>query len=251
MRLELLWNWRLLCERLAVESERRRRLGRLRHTPAEGLQLRYIDSLELLEVAREAGIATIYDIGANLGTWSLLAKAVIPGARVEAFEPLPAHHAGFMRRCEGLAGVNLHRIALGAANGIANLRVTDFSDASSFLPMTDASRRLFGLEEAGQVATEVRRLDDYQAEKGLPPPDLMKLDVQGFELEVLKGSTRQLRAAKALIVEVSFVELYERQCMFPEVSGFLDQHGFSVHAFGVTTPLGKPLVQADILFLRR
>ena len=250
MRLELLWNLRLLCERLAVESQRRRRLGRLRNTPASGLSLGHIDSLELLEIARCSGIKVIYDIGANVGSWTLLAKAVIPRATFEAFEPLPKHHQGFTRNCRKLAGVNLHRIALGSQNTSASLHVTDFSDAYSFLPLTNASRELFGLTEVDQVPTPVRRLDDYRAEMNLPMPDLIKLDVQGFELEVLKGAPSVLKSVKALIVEVGFVELYEHQCMFPEVCGFLNQHNFRIHAFGVTTPLGKPLVQADALFLK-
>src|ERR1035441_7294981 len=95
MRPELLYNLRLVCERLATESVRRRRLARLRNTPARNLSLGHIDSLELLEIIQPAGISVIYDIGANVGTWTLLAKSIITGARVEAFEPLESHHIGF------------------------------------------------------------------------------------------------------------------------------------------------------------
>ena len=91
MRLELLYNARLLCERLAIESVRRRRLAALKGTQAAGLALGHIDTLELVELAGQAGISVIYDIGANVGTWSLLAKSLIPGARIHAFEPLPKH----------------------------------------------------------------------------------------------------------------------------------------------------------------
>ncbi|MCU1304361.1 MAG: methyltransferase, FkbM family, partial [Candidatus Sulfotelmatobacter sp.] len=91
MRFELLYNPRLLCERLAIESARRRRLGSLRGTPGGGLALGHIDTLELVELAREAGISVIYDIGANVGTWSLMATSLIPSACIHAFEPLPKH----------------------------------------------------------------------------------------------------------------------------------------------------------------
>src|SRR5215472_16265103 len=88
----LLYNPRLLCERLAVASIRRRRMARLKRTPAGRLRLGHIDSLELLEMATaHIDIQVIYDIGANIGTWTLLAKAIIGGACVHAFEPLPAH----------------------------------------------------------------------------------------------------------------------------------------------------------------
>src|ERR1700722_2955050 len=101
MRLELLYNPRLLCERLAIESVRRRRLAALKDTQAAGLALGHIDTLELVELAGQAGINVIYDIGANVGTWSLLAKALIPAARIHAFEPLAKHQAQFLHTLKG------------------------------------------------------------------------------------------------------------------------------------------------------
>jgi len=251
VRLELFWNPRLLVERLAAASLRRRRLAQLRNTPAAGLSLGHLDTLELLQIVRGAGIHVVYDIGANIGMWVRLAKSVIPGVLVEAFEPLQQHIETFRRNCASLGGVNLHPVALGGSNTTRPLHVTKMTDASSFLPVTNAGRSIFGLTEIDLVTMTVRRLDDYAEEHRLLPPDLMKLDVQGFELEVLSGSTRMLRHAKGLIVEVSFVELYENQCQFPEVCRFLDDHGFAVHAFGSSTPVGERLVQADVLFMKR
>lgn len=250
MRLELLWNLRLLCERLAVASLQERRLRKLRNTPAHELSLGHIESLELLEMARASGINVIYDIGANVGTWALLAKAIFPDAIVEAFEPLPVHQVSFAKRFDVASGVTLHPIGLGPENATMPLRVTSLSDASSILRIASASYDHFGLTEVDQVPIPVRRLDDYCAEKNLIMADLIKLDVQGFELEVLTGGISVLAHAKALIVEVSFVELYENQCTFPELCSFLEQHDFRVRALGASTPIAAPLVQADVLFMR-
>src|ERR1700722_18660728 len=147
MRLELFYNPRLMCERLATASLQRRRLAKLRNTPARNLLPGHVDSLELLEIAKPLGIRSIYDIGANVGTWALLAKAVIPEATVEAFEPLPKHHIDFQNNLREVSGVTLHRIALGPENTTASLRVTNFSDASSLLPLADAGHSQFGLKE--------------------------------------------------------------------------------------------------------
>jgi FkbM family methyltransferase len=251
MKLDLLFNPRLLCERLAMVSLQRRRLARLSGTPAQRLSLGHIDSLELLEIARPLGICSIYDIGANVGTWTLLAKAVIPEATLEAFEPLLIHHLGFQKNVQEISGVRLHRLALGAENTTASLRVTDFSDASSLLPLAEASRLHFALKEVETVATIVRRLDDYRKEAALPLPDLIKLDVQGYELEVVRGGEECLRQAKAVITEVSFINYYEGQCFFHELVEFLGGFGLFVTAFGVNTPLGKVVNQTDVLFTRR
>lgn len=210
----------------------------------------HIESIELLELARPAEIEVIYDIGANVGTWALLAKSVIPEATVEAFEPLPKHHADLYRNLRHVSGISLHPIALGQQNTTAILRVTDFSDASSLLPLAKASQVRFGVNEVEQFGTEVWRLDEYRVEKELPFPDLIKLDVQGYELEVLKGAPECLRSAKAVLTEVSFIEIYEGQCFFHDVVGWLAGFGFFPRIFGVSTPVGETLEQADLLFTR-
>ncbi len=251
MRFELLYNPGLLCERLGYKAQQRRRLKKLRHTPARNLAVGHIESLELLECTRVVGIKVIYDVGANVGTWSLLARSVIPEASIEAFEPIPKHHISFNRILRGVEGVNLHPLALGSQNTSAVLRVTDFSDASSFLPLAEASRTQFGVKEVEQLETQMRRLDDYRLEQKMAFPDLIKLDVQGYELEILKGASECLRAAKAVVVEVSFIEYYRGQCLFHDVVEFLAQFGLLLTALGVHTRLGTEMHQTDALFLRR
>jgi Methyltransferase FkbM domain len=130
------------------------------------------------------------------------------------------------------------------------LHVTNFSDASSLLPLTEAGREQWHLSEVQQVPAELHRLDDYFATKRLPMPNLLKLDVQGCEMEVLKGAPRALGHAKAIIAEVSFREFYKGQCRFDQVVSYLAERGLFVHAIGQRTVWGKPLVQADVLFLR-
>lgn len=246
MRKELFYNPRLLCERLGVESARRRRLARLRGTVAASLELGHIDSLELLELCRSRRIATIYDIGANVGTWSLLAKAVLPDAAVHAFEPLPACHDQFQANLTGIPGIHLHKTALGRKDATATMYLGQVTDTSSLLPPGPTVQE----QPAATIDLPVRALDSFVRENSLPPADLLKLDVRGFELEVLAGSVDTLRSASAAICEVSFTELYHGQCLFADVVSFLGAHGFGVHAFGAETARGMPLAQADVLFLR-
>ncbi|MBI5771149.1 MAG: FkbM family methyltransferase [Verrucomicrobia bacterium] len=251
MRLSLLYNPIDLIERLAIAAQRRRRFRRLRGTPAAGLSLGHIGSLELLELLRPAPPAVIYDIGANVGTWTCLAKSLFPAAQVEAFEPLEQHHAEFARRTAAWPGtVRLHSPALGAMEHTAQMHVMDFSDASSLLALGSEGAREFNIHEAGEKTVPVVPLDVLVARANLPPPDLLKLDVQGYELEVLRGATATLRHARAVLCEVSFREFYTGQAQFPDILAFLTAEGFALHAFGHGLDLGQPLVQADALFLR-
>jgi FkbM family methyltransferase len=246
LRKELFYNPRILCERLAAGSLRRRRLAKLRGTPAEILGLGYCDSLELLELCKPFAIRTIYDIGANVGTWSLLARAVIPEAEVHAFEPLEVCRADFLRNTEAVGGVRLHQVALASCDGSATMHVGVVADVSSLLPPT---QRVSGGKQT-KCILQTRSLDSYIAEHGLPNADLLKLDVQGYELEVLEGARGMMRNVRAIISEVSLVPLYHGQCLFGDVVAFLAKEGFVLRAFAETTPTGRCFEQTDALFLR-
>jgi FkbM family methyltransferase len=239
-----------MCERLAAESVQRRRRRRLHATPAKDLPAACIETMELLELLHFARVRTIYDIGANVGTWCLLAKSIIPDASVHAFEPLPAHHGPFKVNTASVNNVYLYGIALGPENGTADLHVTVFTDSSSLLPAGALSESIFGTKEKEQIPVSVWRLDDFRGQHSLPFAELIKLDVQGYELRVLEGAAECLSYAKGVIAEVSFVELYERQNLFHEVAEYLARFGLLVRAFGINTNLGKSLVQTDVLFAR-
>ncbi len=214
------------------------------------LTLGHIDTLELLQLARLAEIGVIYDIGSNVGTFSLLAKSLIPAAHIHAFEPLPKHHTQFLHSFAGKEDVTLHTIAVGSENTTGTLHVTDFSDASSLLQPTNISWSRFGVREVSQFPLQIFRLDDYRRAKQLPFPDLIKLDIQGYELEALRGGEDCLASARAVITEVSFIEYYEGQCLFHDLVSYLANFGLFVRAFGVNTPTGKAVEQTDVLFMR-
>lgn len=248
MRKALFYNPRLLMERLAIELNERRRLRRLKRTPAHWLTKDHIDSMELIDLAAGEGAKTIYDIGANVGTWTLLCKALAPNANIYAFEPMPKHIDGFHANTRALSDVRLFPFALGSQAGSLNFYPTSFSDASSFLPLSTIGKKQWKIENEAPVTMNIVPLDDVVSRENLPTPDLIKLDVQGFELEVLRGGVQAIRDARWVLSEVSFQPYYERQVLFSELAAFLAEHGYEVHAFGHSVRPDVPLVQLDVLF---
>jgi FkbM family methyltransferase len=250
MRLRLLLHPLELLDRLAAARARQRRRRPLRGTPGETLPVDGLDSLELLQLLGAKPPAVIYDVGAHVGSWTRLAKSLYPSARIEAFEPLPVHFGGFRAATAAWTDVRLHRCALGRQAGTATLHVADLSAASSLLPLTRLCQDEYGVRPASAQAVPVEALDELAAREQLPPPDLIKLDVQGFELEALRGGENCLAAARAVLCEVSFAAYYEQQALFPDVLAHLGERGFRLLAFGAATALGAPLQQADALFVR-
>jgi FkbM family methyltransferase len=248
MRPALLYNPRLLCERLAEWSVNRRRLAQLRGTVANKLQLGHIDSLELLNLLKAAPPAVIYDIGAYIGTWSLLAKAIFPDAEIHAFEPMATHRERFKDFTGCVPKLYLHEVGLGEASVPVPMTVLDNSDASSLLEMTNLTKihhRSVRIEEV-----RIERLDSWARENKIPLPDLIKLDIQGYELNALRGGEGCLEHARAVLSEVSFREFYSGQCLFHDVVTFLADRSFHVYAFGASLIPGRRLDQTDVLFVK-
>src|SRR5690349_2365628 len=113
MRAELFYNPLAMLQRIGEWAETSRRLLRLKGTVAARLHNGHIDSFELLELLRPFEPKVIFDIGANIGTWTLLAKALYPNAEIHAFEPLEQHTAKFQTVTSEISSITLHKVALG------------------------------------------------------------------------------------------------------------------------------------------
>ncbi len=248
MRKELLYNPRLLVERIAEWSFDKRRLARLKGTVASDLSLTHITSMEFIEMAAAGGhIQTIYDLGANVGTWTRLAKALLPKAAVHAFEPIPDYQESYRAATASIAGVQLHRVGVGSDNRREKFNCSGHS--SSFLDVSDNLLKMFPNEKkTGEVMVDMVKLDDYVKQQQLPLPDLMKLDVEGFELEVLRHALDCMKHCRYIILEVSFVERHIGQPLFHDVARFMGENNYGLLAFPHKMHLAQPIFQADVLF---
>ena len=136
-------------------------------------------ALELF-VSRLRPSMTVWDIGANVGLYTLpSARAVRPDGRVHAFEPMP-RNVRFLRR----------HIAL---NRLTNVEVWEVavSDRGGTLLMAEGdSPSEFHADSRGTWMVRAIALDDWLAERGGPPPDLVKIDVEGSDDAVLRGGAR-------------------------------------------------------------
>ena len=124
-------------------------------------------------------------------------------------------------------------------------------DSSSLLALGKNQKEIFGDTTVSQQSISIVTLDGYIKEQQLPLPDVIKLDIQGYELEALKGGKLCMQHAHFILLEVSFIEFYEGQPLFSEIVNFMQQQGFRPVAFGTNTALGVRLQQTDVLFERK
>lgn len=192
--------------------------------------------------------ATVIDVGANKGQFSSFARTRWPDAGLFAFEPMPAA----ARRYRSILGQRsrLFECALGERDGQLQLHLASRADSSSLLALGKEQKKIFKMEEAGTLDVSVRRLDDVLA--GLvTAPALLKIDVQGYEFEVLRGLGDLAASVEWIYVETSFVELYEGQKLHAEVSALLVDLGYQpIRQCNLVMDGTRP-IQADVLFQRQ
>jgi hypothetical protein len=146
----------------------------------------------------------------------------------------------------------LHQIALGENAGETEIHLSRSADSSSLLPVGEAQTKFFpSTDEIGTLKIPVKRLDDFKSEWKGYSRVLLKIDVQGFELSVLKGAVEALNHCAYVYVECSETELYVGQALYQDVVGFLGQRGFQVQSSYNETVIAGKLIQADYLFTRK
>jgi FkbM family methyltransferase len=176
-------NWHLLSLRIGKLLLVTRSPGWLHaflaHGVLAGVEHRYVLS---------KGFRCIVDIGANRGQFALAARRFCPRAHIISFEPLAQPSAIFRKLFAQDDMVTFHQAAIGPEPGTVPMHVSREDDSSSLLPITGLQEKLFpGTAQERTENIRVGRLADFVAEDQIPTPALLKLDVQGYELEALKG----------------------------------------------------------------
>jgi FkbM family methyltransferase len=170
----------------------------------------------------------VLDIGANWGLFTArLGKVVGPAGHVEAFEPLPAHAATLQAVAAQLPSVDVHMTALSDRAGQADL-VVPLDDGTPLTALAHLDAPAPAGPSERRVPVPLRTLDEVLGENH-PPIDLVKCDVEGHELEVLRGGERTLRRDHpALVLEIE--ERHRPEGGVAEVFDYLRSIGYEGRA---------------------
>ncbi|MFD9702546.1 FkbM family methyltransferase [Lentzea sp. NPDC059081] len=207
----------------------------------------------LARLCEQAGVRTVLDVGANSGQYAKLIRTGGYQGRIISCEPLAEPCGRLRAAARPDPRWHVVRTALGRERGTVTVHVAGNSYSSSVLDMlpshADAAPEsvYVGAEEA-PLTTVDDLLDDVTAAS-----TLLKIDVQGYEGEVLAGASRSLRRIVAVQLELSLVPLYTGQPLMGELVELLSGEGFGLWSIepGFRDTRTGRMLQCDGIFVRR
>lgn len=195
-------------------------------------------------------IKIIGDIGANIGQSSIHFSSLFSNAKIHAFEPDPITFNEFVKNTAASDRIYGYNCGAGEQEGTLNFYRHDTSVLSSFV---QSGPVILNKEEPEpkMIEANVITLDQFDAfNQGI---DFLKIDTQGFDLEVLRGADKLINQGKikSIIIEVSFSDWYKSSFNYPQLLAYLHERNFNmVGIYNLHYSKGRGVVSwGDCLFL--
>ena len=166
---------------------------------------------------------TIYDIGANKGTWTYESLKYFPKATYYLFEPQINLKNDINTLLKGYDYVHLFSVGLGEVNDVLKFTIHERDDSCSY-SFTEEEAKLKGFK---QIELPIVRLDSFVKDKDLNPPDILKIDAEGLDIKVLEGATSLLENVEVIMLEVAIVNNRMENTAL-NVLNYLDDKGFKI-----------------------
>lgn len=199
------------------------------------------------------GISTVLDIGANDGGFAKKIRKIIPEAKIYSFEPIKQVFDNLRINLKKDSSIEFFNIGLGSKNSNMKINKNEFSPSSSILEMNSPHKINFPYtKKTFKEEIIIKRLDDIMKEIKIKDKLLIKIDVQGYEKEVILGGIKTISKADIIILETSFVELYKKQPLFEKIYEIMTKLGFKYAGSfeELKSPLDEQVLQQDSIFVR-
>jgi FkbM family methyltransferase len=206
------------------------------------------------ELMNGRNAATIFDVGANRGNVAAKYLEFFPNASIYAFEPFSGSYEILAKRFEQVKSVHCNTLAISDSEGVKHLYVNKNVDTNSLLK-PQATGLSSDAQVANQSVVDIRTttLDLYCSRNNIEYIDILKMDIQGGELDALKGATTLLKENRIGLIysEVFFIEQYESQPLFHDISVFLHPFGYYLQDIYEPAYGNGNMVWADVIFRKR
>lgn len=214
-----------------------------------------LSSFKIVKRLTSAGVVpmTVIDVGANTGQFSVAASNEFHCADIYPIEPDPRTATKLRQNVPPLIAANIITKAVGERDGTIVFNVNADSQVSSILPLGHDRQRAFPNSVVmQQISVPLTTLDSIFSATPLAKPILLKIDVQGYEDQVIAGASNFLDSVSWVVMEVSFARLYEGEQDFMSIIGLMSNHGFRFVRPLNFHQAGKSLdiIEMDALFER-
>jgi FkbM family methyltransferase len=195
----------------------------------------------------------IIDGGAHKGSFVDAVRSVGRSARFICFEPDPTLAAALRHRFLGDKTVTIVQCALADKSGRSILNINQSRATNSLLAANDLTRGALSdqLATVQNVEVQVTTLDDALASLKVATCDIIKLDLQGFDMLALMGACHALTSAQVVVVEAWFAAVYENTINYFDIIEFLRRRDFELYTLaGLHYGTNDRLLWTDAIFLK-
>lgn len=210
-------------------AQTRRRLFAGRES-ADFAEVERAERIFYLQYLREG--MTVFDAGANVGELTLLFSRFVAGGKVHAFEASRSTFVRLKMVCDAAqrSNVVLNHLALSNRNG--NIRLNVYEDSlSAFNSQASRPMKQYGLdiEPLGTEEAPATTVDDYCENHQIDRIDLLKIDVEGAELQVMEGASRMLESKRIACLTFEFGQTtFDMGNMSEDIESFLSGIGYKI-----------------------
>jgi FkbM family methyltransferase len=175
-------------------------------------------------------IVTVFDVGANVGKYSLMAAPrllhTFPAGRIHAFEPSASTYRQLNSNLSGLDAVHIHQLALGDQPGISTLyQVFEGSGYASLYDRERGSLSSYGLKTTITEEVQLTTIDKFCLENSISRIDFLKIDAEGYEFKILKGAQSMLESGAITAIQFEFSEgCLDSRIFFKDFFDLLGRH---------------------------
>jgi FkbM family methyltransferase len=214
------------------------------------------ESARLMRILSAHEVNLVLDVGANTGQYCLFLREFGYRGKVVSFEPLLSAYEQLLKRSrKDRHWIIAPRTAIGERTGEITLQISGNSQSSSVLNMLDA--HICSAPESAYVGEQqvaMHRLDEIaRSHVDAARASYLKIDVQGYESQVLDGASGILPRITGIQIELSLVPLYDRQMLYRAMIDKLDALGYELHAVlpVFSDARSGRLLQMDGIFIRK
>lgn len=214
-------------------------------------------SHEIYQLLRSVIRPVIFDVGAHHGETASVFSNLFPSADLYCFEPFEESFVELRKNSSNYPTATLEQIGLSDSSGMHEFHSNANSATNSLLQLEDRAANIWAnnsLVAIKKVDCNFLTLDKYIEDKNIKQIDLLKMDVQGAELRVLKGAKEAFKTNRIrnVYMEIIIGDTYSRQEKFSDYLNVLDSLGFRVHGlFNLFHGVDRRLLVLDALFTRK